>query len=415
MLTLEKNKFDLYDKDHKLEYRVKDFMKFRTATALTYMRKIISPAGREVQVKDPFTGVLRTMLMFASNNYLGFANHPHVIASVKKAIDTYGAGIGGPPLLNGYLKLTQETEERLAALKGQESAMLFSSGFMANLGVIGAMATHNDLIIFDELSHASFYDGLRMSHAKAISFAHNNMSDLELKLKENAAKVGGNIYIGTEGVFSMNGDLAKLNEIVALCKKYRAILILDDAHGTGVMGNLGRGTANHLHCDTDIDVTMATFSKVFATAGGYLAASKDLIDYMRFHCRTYVFSAAIPPTITAAVLAGLDILEREPWLQQQLNENARYAVQKLSGFEFYSTPQAAIIALKLPENMNMQKAAILLHQKNVFVNPIEYPAVPADQQRFRISFMSSHTKADIDYLVTALEEVWNDKSAYLTN
>ncbi|MFZ4545498.1 MAG: aminotransferase class I/II-fold pyridoxal phosphate-dependent enzyme, partial [Saprospiraceae bacterium] len=373
---------------------------------------VVSPAGREVQVKDPFTGDLRNMLMFASNNYLGFANHPHVINSVKKAIDTYGAGIGGPPLLNGYLKLTQETEERLAALKGQEDALLFSSGFMANLGVIGAMATHNDLIIFDELSHASFYDGLRMSHAKAISFAHNDMVDLERKLKENAAAVIGNIYLGTEGVFSMNGDLAKLDEIVALCKKYGAILILDDAHGTGVMGEQGRGTAHHFNCDKDVDVTMATFSKVFATAGGYLAANKDLIDYMRFHCRTYVFSAAIPPTITAAVLAGLDILEREPWLQQQLLDNARYAVQRLSNFEFYSTPQAAIIALKLPENMNLQKAAILLHQKNVFVNPIEYPAVAADQQRIRLSFMASHTKADIDFLATSLEEVWHDKTAY---
>lgn len=412
MKNLIANQLDLYDREHKLQERVDDFARFLKNSQLTYLRKVVSAADREVVVKDPFTGQLRHMLMFASNNYLGLADHPHVKQQVKKAIDEYGCGIGGPPLLNGYVKLTQEAEERIAALKKQESAMIFSSGFSANLGLVTALAQQNDLVLYDELSHASFYDGLKQSRARAIPFSHNNPNALAALLKEYRNIIKGDVYVCTEGVFSMDGDLGKLPEIVQLCRQYGAMFILDDAHGTGVLGPQGSGTAAHMQCTESVDLTMGTFSKAFASCGGFLAASKDLIDYLRFHARSYVFSASMPPSVSAAILAGVEVMEQEPWLRQQLLDNARYAAQKLQAFDFAAIPEAAIITLNIPAHIDIKKAAYALHRKNIFVNSIEYPAVPLQKQRFRISVMATHTREDIDKLATAFEEVWNDPSVY---
>ncbi len=398
-------------RNQKLEARLAFFKKAILTNELTYMRTIVSAADREVTIKEKPTGKLRKMLMFASNNYLGLATHPHVVASVKKAIDNYGCGIGGPPLLNGYIKLIEETEERLAALKGKEAALLFSSGFMANLGAVTALAQANDVIIYDELSHASFYDGIKSTKARAVMFPHNNLLALEAKLAMHS-DCSGSAFVCVEGVYSMDGNIARLDLIAAICKKYKAILIVDDAHGTGVLGEGGRGTASLLNCSNDVDITMGTFSKVFATCGGFLIGSGDMINYLRFHARPYVFSASIPPTVVAAVLGGLDVMEQEPWLRLQLLNNAQYAIKKLEPFGFCATPEAAIIALKLPEGMNIRKASWLFHEKNIFINPIEYPAVPISRQRFRISLMATHTKEDINKLAEAVEEVWNDSNAY---
>jgi len=405
--------FQRRTRDEKLAKRVELFKQTIPTTETTYLRTILSAADREVIVEDYLSGEQKKMLMFASNNYLGLANHPHVKARVKKAVDNYGAGIGGPPLLNGYNKLIKEAEEKLAVLKEQEAAMIFSSGFMANLAVVSALAQANDIILYDELSHASFFDGIKLTKAKAISFVHNNINKLhELLLKTGDSN--GSVFVCVEGVYSMDGNLSPLDKINALCKKYGAVLILDDAHGTGVIGKNGSGTASHFNCGKEIDLTMGTFSKVFASCGGFLAGSKDLINYLRFHARPYIFSASIPPPIAAAVLGGLEVMEKEPWLRTTLLENAKYATQKLQAFEFCAKPEAAIIALKLPEGMNIRAASLLFHQKNIFINPIEYPAVPPQQQRFRISLMATHTKKDIDRLAEAIEEVWNDPQAYFS-
>jgi glycine C-acetyltransferase len=210
----------------------------------------------------------------------------------------------------------------------------------------------------------------------------------------------------------MDGDLAPLDRISEIAKTFDAILIVDDAHGTGVLGENGSGTASHLQCDKDIDITMGTFSKTFASCGGFVTASADVIEYLRYHARSYIFSASIPPVVAATVLGGLEVLENEPSLQKQLLDNVQYAVKKLSPFGFFAKPEAAIITLKLPEAMDIRNAAYLYHQKNIFVNPVEYPAVPAGKERFRISVMATHTKEDIDQLATATEEVWNDPYAY---
>ncbi|MGZ3974908.1 MAG: aminotransferase class I/II-fold pyridoxal phosphate-dependent enzyme [Flavisolibacter sp.] len=398
-------------RNQKLPERVAIFKKAIPTKETTYLRTIVSAADREVLVEDRITGGLRRMLMFASNNYLGLANHPHVAKRVKAAIAEYGCGIGGPPLLNGYIKLVEEAEERLAALKGQEAALLFSSGFMANLGVVTGLAQGNDVVLYDELSHASFYDAIKLTKARALQFAHNDLRELE-SLLQKTMDCTGSVFVCVEGVYSMDGDLAPLDRITALVRKYGAFLIVDDAHGTGVLGEGGCGTASLFNCCEEVDVTMGTFSKVFASCGGFLAGSEDLINYLRFHSRPYIFSASIPPVVTAMVLGGLEVMESEPWLRLRLLDNARYAIEKLQPYGFCSKPEAAIIALKLPEGMDIRAAAWLFHQKNIFINPIEYPAVPADEQRFRISFMATHTKEDIDRLAKAVDEVWNDPEAY---
>lgn len=403
----------LQARKQKLMERVEGFKQFKASHNFTYMRSIASAVDREVAVNDPILGGQRQMLMFASNNYLGLANHPHIKARVQEALEKWGCGIGGPPLLNGYSKLMQEAEERLAALKGQQSAMIFSSGFMANLGLISALAQQNDLIIYDELSHASFCDGLKLSKAKAISFPHNDMAALEALLIKNAHNSYANVYVCVEGVYSMDGDLAPLDVISALCAAHGAMILVDDAHGTGVLGEKGAGTASHLKCSQAIDVTMGTFSKTFATCGGFLAGSRDLIEYLRYTARPYIFSAAVPPLAAAVVLGALDVMEQEPWLQQQLQDNVKYAIERLEGFGFCASPGAAILALQVPKEMDIRTAGYLFHQKNIFLNAIEYPAVPLNQQRFRISLMATHTKADIDRLAEVVEEVWSTPAVYL--
>lgn len=402
---------DLQARNEKLAGRVALFKEFMAGQTFTYKRSILSAAGREVVVRDPFTSQQRTMLMFASNNYLGLANDPRVTAFVKKAVDEFGAGIGGPPLLNGYIRLIEEAEERLAAFKSKQAAVIFSSGFMVNLGITSALAESNDIIIYDELSHASFCDGLRLTKAKAVAYKHNDLVQLE-KLLQLYCQAPGTVFVYTEGVFSMDGDIAPLNSISMLCKQFSAQLIVDDAHGTGVLGDNGAGTAAHLRCEEDVAVGMGTFSKVFATCGGFLTASSDLVDYIRYHARSYIFSASIPPPVAATVIAGLNVMEEEPWRREQLLHNVQYAISKLEPFGFYATPQAAIITLKLPPAMNIRKAALLFHERNIFINPIEYPAVPLNKQRFRISLMSTHSKEDINRLATVTEEVWNSPSVY---
>lgn len=372
----------------------------------TYCRKVVSPQSREVVVWDAETDQNRNMLMFASNNYLGMANSPYVKEKVKAAIDQYGVGLGGPPLLNGYTKLMVELEERLAHLKHQEAAMVFSSGYAANVGMLIALTQANDHVLYDELSHASFFDGMRMSQVPSTKFGHNDLVDLENKLAQLSKTTQDTLFVGIEGVYSMDGDLAPLDKIVPLLKKYNAFCMLDDAHGTGVLGKTGSGTAEHFGVERQIDLSMGTFSKSFAMTGGFLAGPKDLIDYLRFFARSYMFSAALPPAVLAAVLAGIDVVEGQPELRERLLDNARYAIQKLQPFGVISKPEAAIIALKVPDWMDVRKANRFIHERGIFLNAIEYPAVPEGQERFRISVTTEHTKQDIDKLADVLEATW---------
>jgi glycine C-acetyltransferase len=379
---------------------------------MLHLRCISSPSDREVEVYDEYLGITRRMLMFGSNNYLGFANHPYIKEYVKKVIDEYGIGIGGPPLLNGYTKIHKELEERIAALKGAEDSLIFSSGYGANVGLVSALVGHEDYVVYDQFSHASFYDGMKMCDARGIYFLHNDVENLKARLEDAKKSNPRNIFVGVEGVYSMDGDIAPLDEILNVCKKYGAILFVDDAHGTGTIGKHGGGVGDYFGLEGQIDLVMGTFSKTFAVTGGFVAAAKPLVDYLRFFARSYMFSASISPVTIASVLAGLDLMENDPSILDSLRSNIKYAAKLLNEIGFNVASETPIIPLRVPIEMNIRDAAYKFHERGIFINSIEYPAVPVSQQRFRISITASHTKEDINKLVEVIEEIWNE---YETN
>ncbi|MFC1643205.1 aminotransferase class I/II-fold pyridoxal phosphate-dependent enzyme, partial [Myxococcota bacterium] len=385
------------------------FDQYAASRRRAYRRVVASAAGREARVVDPATGLPRSMLMFGSNNYLGLGNHPCVCAAVAAAVKDYGVGMGGPPLLNGYTQLHAKLEERLSALKHAEATLLFSSGFGANVGLVTAMVEPpKDTVVFDEYSHASFVDGVRMARVNATTFRHNDVEELSTLLANAQTTGRGDVLVGVEGVYSMDGDLAPLDHVVPLCRKWGALLVLDDAHATGVLGEDGSGSASHFGVAGQIDVTMGTFSKAFGVVGGFVSGSRPLIEYLRYMARPYVFSASLPPVVVAAVLAGLDVLEREPELRTRLRDNVRYVKQGLGRMGVSLEPASAIIALRVPLELDIQSVTAQFQASGIFVNSVEYPAVPYDQQRLRISLMATHTREDLDRLLECIERVWRD-------
>ncbi len=374
---------------------------------LQHLRCVTSAADREVIVEDNYTKIKNKMLMFGSNNYLGLANHPYVKRKTEEAIERYGVGVGGPPLLNGYTDLHRDLEERLAAFKGTEDAMIFSSGYGANVGLITALANNNSKLIYDSYSHASLIDGIKMSGINSEQFEHNNMQRLNELLDNSKTDDSHDVFVAVEGVYSMDGDTSPLDEIVKLCRSHNAILILDDAHGTGTLGLNGCGTAEHYGVKDQVDITMGTFSKTFAVTGGFIAASKPIINYLRFFARSYMFSASLSPITIASVLAGLDLIKQDKYLLHSFRDNVNYLNNGLQQLGFDTHSQSGIISLRTPPEMNVRKAAYEFHERGIFLNSIEYPAVPISQQRFRISIMATHTKEDINLLVEAIEEIWS--------
>ena len=400
-----------------LDHRILSFDAFiqdlKNKEEHNYFRLIESPPGREIIVRDEKSQIKHKMIMFGSNNYLGFGNHPYVKSRVKEAIDTFGSGLGGPAILNGYTVLMKRLEQRISILKHQEDAIIFPAGYNANLGFVSALITDKDLIIYDELCHASFYDALRLGNVKGIKFKHNDLNELESILIKYASMVEGRIWVCMEGVYSMDGDFAPLSEMIPMIRKYGAYSMLDDAHGTGVIGKDGSGTAAYFGVSKEIDISMGTFSKSFAVTGGFLSGSKEIINYMRYFARPYMFSASLPPMTLAAILAGLDLIEKEPELIKSLQKNILYANKILSSYGFESNTSTPIISFIVPEWMNIRKANALIHRYGIFLNAIEYPAVPKNKQRFRISLMAQHTQEDIQKLGEVLDLVWKDKRVRL--
>jgi len=353
-----------------------------------------------VQMED------KRMIMIGSNNYLGLTSHPEVIQAAVEATQAYGTGVSGSRFLNGTLDLHVQFEKELAKFLRKEDATIFSTGFQTNLGIISAIAGRNDIIFSDKENHASIYDGNRLSYAEIVRYNHNDMEDLEKKLKEASPNKGK--LIVTDGVFSMSGDIANLPEIVRLAKKYGARTMVDDAHGLGVLGAHGRGTAEHFGLEKEVDIIMGTFSKSLASLGGYVAAEHDVVDYIRHNSRPYIFSAAIPAANAAAALTALRILKREPERVQALNDIADYMREGLTkrGLEFKpsSTP---IIPIYTYTPMRTMIACNMLFEQGVYVNPVLPPATPIGECLIRTSYTATHTKAQIDEaiekIVTVLE------------
>ncbi len=336
----------------------------------------------------------KDVLMFGSNSYLGLTNHPNLKEASKKAIDKYGSGCAGSRFLNGTLDLHLELEERLASYVGKEAALVFSTGFQVNLGVLSSLPGRHDYIIMDELDHACIIDGARLSFAKVLKYKHNDMASLEKvlsKTEPESLKI-----IAVDGVFSMEGDLAKLPEISALAKKYAASIYLDDAHGLGVMGPGGRGTAAHFGLTDEVDIIMGTFSKSLASIGGFVAADKDTINFLKHNARSLIFSASIAPANAASVIAAVDIMEKEPERIEKLWYNTRLAMKafRQAGFDIGHT-ETPIIPIYIRDDFKTFKLTKLLLEQGVFVNPVVSPAVPSTSSLIRYSLMSTHTEAQI--------------------
>ena len=405
-------KYFLDGKDTSLDERIRNFYEYSgTLTRmgkLLYRRQITSKADREVNIIDQVSGKEKKMLMFGSNNYLGLASHPHVINKVKETIDVFGVGIGGPPLLNGNTSLHLELEQGLSQLKHTESTLLFSSGFNANMGWVLALLGEKDVIFFDQYNHSSLYTGLQQIKCKKIPFRHNSINDLKNKLERYAAGYE-NRWLVVEGVYSMDGDLSPLDEIAQISKEYNCKLVVDDAHGTGVIGQSGSGTPDHFGVSKDVYLHIGTFSKSFAATGGFISGAKDVIDYLRFMCAQYMFSASMPPTVIATVLGGLDVMASEKHLQLQLHKNVKYLLAEFKKIGIETNSESGIIPVIIPEDKSIRDIALKFHNKGIFLNSIEYPAVPKDKQRMRVSMMATHTKQDIDILVKVFEEIFKEE------
>lgn len=342
-------------------------------------------------------------IMLGSNNYLGLTNHPKVKEAAIKAIEKYGTGCSGSRFLNGTLDLHLKLEEELAQFLNKERVMTFSTGFQSNLGIISAIVGRNDYIICDKENHASIYDGCKLSYGKMLRYNHDDMEDLERKLQAVPKESGA--LIVTDGVFSMSGDIANLPVIVDLAKKYGARVMVDDAHGLGVIGKGGRGTASYYGLEDEVDIYMGTFSKSLASLGGYMAASKDVVEYVKHTSRPYIFSASITPASVASANAALDILKAEPERVENLNNISAYMRQKLKEKNIdIIESKTPIIPIYTYQDDKTFIACKLLLERGVYVNPVVSPATPVGQSLLRTSYTANHTKEIIDEAADKIAE-----------
>ena len=364
-----------------------------------YFRMIESDQDTEVTISG------KKVLMFGSNAYLGLTNHPKVKEAAIEATKKYGTGCAGSRFLNGTLDLHIQLEKRLAEFVGKEEAIVYSTGFQVNLGVVSCLTGREDYILWDELDQASIIEGHRLSFSTKLKYKHNDMDSLEKQLQKcEPDKVK---LIVTDGVFSMEGDVAKLPEIVALAKKYNANIMVDEAHGIGVFGKCGRGTCDHFGVTKDVDLIMGTFSKSFASIGGFIAADSSIINYLRHHSRSYIFSASNTPAATAAANAALDIMLSEPERIEHLWDLTHYALEgfRNMGCEIGNT-STPIIPLYIRNNDLTFLIVKELFEAGVFVNPVVSPAVASEDTLIRFSLMATHTKAQLDYALETIEKVF---------
>jgi 8-amino-7-oxononanoate synthase len=373
----------------------------RGASLYPYFRQISSPQDPVVTIDG------RKVIMLGSNNYLGLTSHPEVKEASAKAVLKYGTGCAGSRFLNGTLDIHVELDDRLAGFMKAEAALTFSTGYQANLGVLSCLLGRHDIAFLDRLDHASILDGVRLGFSRSLKYRHNDMADLEAKL-ERAGKKGKMIIV--DGVFSMEGDLSPLPEIVEIKKRHGARLVVDDAHGLGVFGENGRGTAEHFGVEHEVDIVMGTFSKSLATVGGFIAGPHVVVDYVRHHARSQIFSAAPPPGAAAAVLKALEIVEREPDRRKQLWENTKFMKRELDGLGFDTGhSESPVIPIVVGDDLAAFTVTKRLGEEGVFVNPIIAPAVPAGQALIRTSYMATHKREHLEQALTALEKVGREQ------
>lgn len=373
--------------------------KAKAAGVYPYFRAISSEQDTEVVMNG------KKVLMFGSNSYMGLTNHPKVIEAAVEATKKYGTGLAGSPFLNGTLTIHKDLEARIADWMGKEDAMLYSTGFGVNLGVVSTLTGREDYVILDEQDHASIIEGRRLSFSNYLKYRHNDMASLETQLRKcdpDKCKL-----IVTDGVFSMEGDVANIPEIVRLAKQYNATVMVDEAHGLGVFGEGGRGVTHHFGLTDDVDLIMGTFSKSLASLGGFIATDKVITNFLRHHSRSYIFTASITPASTAAVNAALDIILAEPERREHLWDITNYALEnfRAMGCEIGNT-STPIIPLFIRDDYKTFHVTRDLLDEGVFVNPVVTPAVAPHDTLIRYSLMATHTKEQVTRSLEAISKVF---------
>ena len=373
--------------------------KAKAAGVYPYFRPISSEQNTEVMMNG------KKVLMFGSNSYMGLTNHPKVIEAAVEATRKYGTGMAGSPFLNGTLDIHKELEAKIADYIGKEDAIIYSTGFGTNLGVVSTLTGREDFIICDEQDHASIIEGRRLSFSRPMKYRHNDMASLEEVLERCGDK--GVKLIVTDTVFSREGDVANMKEITRLANKYTASVMADEAHGIGVFGEGGRGVCHHLGVTDDVDLIMGTFSKSFASLGGFIATDKETTNFLRHHSRSYIFTASITPAATAAANAALDIMINEPERQEHLWNITHYALDSFRnmGLEIGHT-STPIIPLFIRDDYKTFAITHDLLEEGVFVNPVVTPAVAPEDTLIRYSLMATHTKEQVTRSLEAIEKVF---------
>jgi 8-amino-7-oxononanoate synthase len=364
-----------------------------------YFQPIESSEDTEVVIRG------ERKIMVGSNNYLGLTHHPYVLERAREALYRYGTGCTGSRFLNGTLDLHEELERRLAVLMGAEATLVFSTGYQTNLGVISALATRGSVVLHDKLNHASLLDGAMLASGELVRYAHADMAALRRALERHSSASAGMLVV-TDGVFSMEGNIVDLPTVVELCEEFGARLLVDDAHSVGVLGENGGGTGEHFGLQHRVDLTMATFSKSFASIGGAVAGPEHVIHYLKHHARPLIFSASMPPSAVATVLGCLDVMEREPERRTRLWENADYLRNGLQSLGFDTgTSETPIIPV---DSGNIEHTFVFwraLFDAGVFTNPVLPPAVPENACRLRTSVMATHTTDQLDRVLDAFARV----------
>lgn len=384
---------DVFEKCGKFT-RARDLI---SAGLYPYFRVIESAQDPEVTIDG------KRMIMVGSNNYLGLTNHPKVKEAALEAVRKYGTGCAGSRFLNGTLDIHVALENKLARFIRKEAALIFSTGFQVNLGVISALVGKDDIAVIDKMDHASIIDGCRLSYGEVRKFRHNNMADLERVLEQGNSK--GKLIV-VDGVFSMEGDIVNLPGVVAHAKAYGARLMVDDAHGIGVLGKTGRGTAEHYGLEDDVDLIMGTYSKSLASIGGFIAGSEEVIHYIKHSARSLMFSASPPPASVAAVSAAIDIIENEPERIERLWKNTRKMMEGFTTLGFHiGSSETPIVPVMVGDSETAFNMALMLQNEGIFVNVAVTPAVPDGKALIRTSYMATHTEEQLYRVLMAFEKV----------
>jgi 8-amino-7-oxononanoate synthase len=376
-----------------------DAKRVKAAGVYPYFRPIEATVGSSVLTHG------KRRVMIGSNNYLGLTHHPKVQQAARLAIDRFGTGCTGSRFLNGNLIIHEELETKLAQFLKKESCLVFSTGFLANQGVLSCIVGRNDVIYSDRENHASIIEGTRVAMGDTVKFKHNNMEDLERVLASTRQKYQGAVIVA-DGVFSMSGDIFNLNKATQLAKQYGCRLYVDDAHSLGVLGPSGQGTEHYFDCVGSVDLIVGTFSKSFASIGGFVAGERDVIDYIKHKCRPFIFSAAMPPAAVATVLECLRLVQEEPEHLARLWKNVRKMKREVTQLGFNTlNSETPIIPLLIGDDFTAFKFTQKLYEYGVFATPVVRPAVPDGCALIRTSYMASHDQSDLDYVLEVLEDL----------